>query len=113
VAFKAVDPRTSYKGHTQMIVKVASLEAVMKVIERRELKAVDGEYQLTAEMMAEAIAIDKRDGTAPSPKKVAELKALAVGKPVPGWESMGSVYSFLSKYKRGILNGEKSRCKRR
>jgi hypothetical protein len=68
--------------------KAITIEAIATVIERHKLEAVNGEYQLTAEMLAEAEAIDEAHGTRPSPEKLAELKAATEGK-APGWEEVG------------------------
>jgi hypothetical protein len=67
--------------------RVVSMQAIATVIERHNLEPdKNGNYQLTDEMFAEAAAFDERHGTGPSPKKVAELKAVAEGKPPPNWE---------------------------
>jgi hypothetical protein len=66
-----------------------SLQALMTVVERHKLKPVNGEYQLTDEMMAEAAAIDEASGTGMTPEKLADLLAAINGKPQPndgGWE---------------------------
>jgi hypothetical protein len=66
--------------------RVVSIQSLKAVIERRKLEPVDGQYHLTDEMFAEAAAIDERAGRRPSPEKIAELKAVAEGRPPPNWE---------------------------
>jgi hypothetical protein len=68
------------------IMQAVSLQALMTVIERHKLVPVNDEYQLTNEMLAEALAIDERRGTGPSPEKLAELKAVIEGKGGPDWQ---------------------------
>jgi hypothetical protein len=59
--------------------KAISIQALMTVIERHKLKPVNGEYQISNEMIAEAMAIDEARGTGPSSEKLAELEAAAKG----------------------------------
>jgi hypothetical protein len=69
--------------------KQYSLEAIYTVIKRHKLKAVDGEYQISEELAAEAAAYDERHGTKPTtpPESLADLKATMEGKPNSGkWE---------------------------
>ena len=65
--------------------KAISMQALAMVIERHQLKPVNGEYQISNEMIAEAMAIDEARGTDPSPKKLAELEAAMKGR-ASGWE---------------------------
>jgi hypothetical protein len=69
--------------------KQFSLEALYMVIKRHKLKPVNGEYQITEALAAEAAAYDERHGTKPTtpPESLADLKATVEGKPNTGkWE---------------------------
>ena len=57
------------------LMRAVSIQAIKTVIERHQLDPVDGQYILTDEMFAEAVAFDERHGTGPSPEKLAELRA--------------------------------------
>jgi hypothetical protein len=69
-----------------MHMKAVSLQALMTVIERHKLEPVDGEYKLTNDMLAEALAIDERRGTGPSPEKLREIQDVVEGRGGPSWE---------------------------
>jgi hypothetical protein len=62
------------------------LDALYAVIRRYKLKPINGEYQISEEMLAEAAAYDERHGTRPStpPESLADLKATIEGKPNSG-----------------------------
>jgi hypothetical protein len=66
--------------------RAVSIQSLAEVIKRHKLEPVNDQYILTDEMFAEAAAIDERTGRRPSPEKLAELKAIAEGKPPPNWE---------------------------
>jgi hypothetical protein len=68
------------------IMQAVSMQALMTVIERHKLKPVDGEYKLTNDMLAEALAIDERRGTGPSPEKLREIQDVVEGRGGPDWE---------------------------
>jgi hypothetical protein len=69
-----------------MYMKAVSLQALMTVIERHKLEPVDNEYKITHEMVAEALAIDERRGTGPSPEKLREIQDIVEGRAGPDWE---------------------------
>ena len=58
-----------------------SLTALMTVIRRHKLEPVNGEFQITDEMFAEAAAIDEGQGNSMSPEKFEDLKAAIEGRP--------------------------------
>jgi len=57
--------------------KPINLMSLMTVIKNHKLMPVNGEYKLTEEMIAEATAIDEKQGTSIPPNKVAELRVMA------------------------------------
>jgi hypothetical protein len=65
------------------IVSAVSASAMMTVIKRHKLEPINGEWHITKEMIAEAAAIDERQGQKPpSPEKLA---AIVEGRE-PDWE---------------------------
>src|SRR5262249_25872814 len=88
-----VRPRIERRRHNEedvmnpMHMKAVSLQALVTVIERHKLKPdANDEYQLTNDMLAEALAIDERRGTGPSPEKLRELQDVVEGRGGPAWE---------------------------
>ena len=70
--------------------RAVTIAALAAVIERHKLEPVNGEYQITDEMIAEATAIDEARGNRPPPSSSMEdLKAAIEGKPNSGaWEDV-------------------------
>jgi hypothetical protein len=76
--------------------RAVTLDALIAVIERRKLEAVNDEYQITDEMIAEAAAIDEARGNrSMSLEELEDLKAAIEGRPNSGdWEEVEEVKDF-------------------
>jgi hypothetical protein len=67
--------------------RAVSLRALLTTIRRHKLEPVNGEYQITGEIIAEAAAVDEAQGTGMPASKLEDLKAAIEGKPNSGdWE---------------------------